>query len=94
MTEKQIPTPAEIAQHIAQAPATTDPTVERQAAPAHPDMYRELFEARFEAAAARHGYDGSKYVSFLNPATFADDEGNLDRATVEAVAAGLVGKQV
>lgn len=97
-TNTNTPTPAELErlarEHGFRPRTDAAPSVtEDQAVPAPADdPQRELFTAWFEAEAARAGFDGEALVSHFDPASFAGEDGRLDREKVRAFVAMLAGR--
>lgn len=97
-TENTTPTPADLdrmAREHGFRPRTEAPVTESDdkpvPAPAE-DVQRELFTAWFEAEAARAVFDGEALVKHFDPASFAGEDGRLDREKVRAFVAMLAGR--
>ena len=97
-TENTTPTPAELermARELGFRPRTeaAASVAEDKPVPAPADdAQRELFAAWFEAEAARAGFDGEALVKHFDPASFAGDDGRLDREAVREFVAMLAGR--
>ena len=63
-------------------------TAEEEAA----ELRREMFTAYFTADAAKAGFDGEALAGYFNPASFAGEDGRLDREAVREFVAMLAGR--
>lgn len=88
MTEKQIPTPADLERMAREhgfrprVAETPEPAPELTA-----ELRREMFAAYFTADAAKAGFDGEALAPYFDPASFAGEDGRLDREKVRAFVA-------
>ena len=53
------------------------------------ELRREMFTAYFTADAATSGFDGEALAGYFNPASFAGEDGRLDREAVREFVAML-----
>lgn len=100
-TNTNTPTPAELerlAREHGFRPRTEAPVTgtEDQAVPEPVDqaaeLRREMFAAYFTADAAKAGFDGEALAPYFDPASFAGEDGRLDREKVRAFVAMLAGR--
>lgn len=88
MTEKQIPTPADLERMAREhgfrprVAETPEPAPELTAEGEAAELRREMFAAYFTADAAKAGFDGEALADYFNPASFAGENGRLDREKV------------
>lgn len=97
-TNTNTPTPAELerlAREHGFRPRTEAPVTgaEDQAVPEPVDqaaeLRREMFTAYFTADAATSGFDGEALAGYFDPASFAGEDGRLDRGAVREFVAML-----
>lgn len=100
-TENTTPTPADLermAREHGFRPRTEAPVTgaEDQAVPEPVDqtaeLRREMFTAWFMTDTAKAGFDGEALAGYFNPASFAGEDGRLDREAVREFVAMLAGR--
>ena len=95
MTEKQIPTPADLERMAREhgfrprVAETPEPAPELTAEGEAAELRREMFAAYFTADAAKAGFDGEALAPYFDPASFAGEDGRLDRERVRAFVASM-----